>query len=631
MDKIKAGLAGGTVVIQSKIDNALKLGHKRPKSSVWESFGQLYDQTTNRMIDNYTICLKCKALTIASGSCTTVMLRHECQKEETMCVGIEKYLNLQTSKKSTKFSSNEKSKIKMACVNFVAKDLRPFYAIEGDGLFDLLEQVMLISKSHPHMTRSDLEKLIPCANTVRSDVVKIGGQRMKDIETMIHKAIEFAGGICITTDMWTDEHRHRSYVCLTAHFYLLEDGKPCLKNFVIHMNVMEELSKTAANLKIYIENVLIKYRLDLNENVTFVHDRGSNIKSALSTYKQIFCFAHMINNLVRKMCQNDFIKTLIENSSKLVQYCKKSGLLDMIAKDGGTTLQSHCPTRFNTVEKMFHSILENYSHIVKALDAKEKADKKLTVMDKITCLNKAAMKEIRSFLHIFTKMTEEISGEKYGTMHRVWFMIEQIHKKLIFNVYDSDIVEEMKVNGRIYMHENRKEFSPTIEHKISVFLHPMMKSLKMLNPEMKEELLTYVNSMIKPQVVNVEHTSRSELNIVEDGTVEDNNDNILEAFLDDKLSESENSNRYCDELNRYIKLCLPVDSQFKTFKLEDWWFENQQIYQKLSRLFFRINCIPATSIPSERTFSTSGYIVNEKRSRLEPEAIESIFLVRNKL
>jgi hypothetical protein len=45
----------------------------------------------------------------------------------------------------------------------------------------------------------------------------------------------------------------------------------------------------------------------------------------------------------------------------------------------------------------------------------------------------------------------------------------------------------------------------------------------------------------------------------------------------------------------------------------------------------QILCIPATSTPSERVFSTAGNIVNVKRSMLKPEHLdELVFLAHNK-
>ena len=47
-----------------------------------------------------------------------------------------------------------------------------------------------------------------------------------------------------------------------------------------------------------------------------------------------------------------------------------------------------------------------------------------------------------------------------------------------------------------------------------------------------------------------------------------------------------------------------------------WWKENLHRYPILSKLARKYLCIPATSVPTERAFSSASNIVNAKRSCL---------------
>ena len=61
-----------------------------------------------------------------------------------------------------------------------------------------------------------------------------------------------------------------------------------------------------------------------------------------------------------------------------------------------------------------------------------------------------------------------------------------------------------------------------------------------------------------------------------------------------------------------------------------WWLDHGRHFPILSRIAKKYLCIPATSVPSERAFSVAGYIVNEKRSCLLPESVNSpVFLAAN--
>ncbi len=60
------------------------------------------------------------------------------------------------------------------------------------------------------------------------------------------------------------------------------------------------------------------------------------------------------------------------------------------------------------------------------------------------------------------------------------------------------------------------------------------------------------------------------------------------------------------------------------------WWKEQQDLPLLSSLAKRYLCIPATSVASERVFSTAGDIVSTKRSLLKHEHVDQlIFLKKN--
>lgn len=61
-----------------------------------------------------------------------------------------------------------------------------------------------------------------------------------------------------------------------------------------------------------------------------------------------------------------------------------------------------------------------------------------------------------------------------------------------------------------------------------------------------------------------------------------------------------------------------------------WWKSNQNSYPLLARLAKSLLCIPATSVPSERVFSTAGDIVTQQRSNIKSKHVDIlIFLKKN--
>ena len=63
--------------------------------------------------------------------------------------------------------------------------------------------------------------------------------------------------------------------------------------------------------------------------------------------------------------------------------------------------------------------------------------------------------------------------------------------------------------------------------------------------------------------------------------------------------------------------------------LRDWWKLNEYRYPKLAFFAKTVLCIPATSVPCERLFSSAGYIVNKTRSSLEPNTVNMLVYLRS--
>ena len=63
----------------------------------------------------------------------------------------------------------------------------------------------------------------------------------------------------------------------------------------------------------------------------------------------------------------------------------------------------------------------------------------------------------------------------------------------------------------------------------------------------------------------------------------------------------------------------------------DWWRENQYNFPHLSRAARHLLCIPATSVPSERVFSTAGDVVSAQRAALSPEHVDMLVFLRKNI
>ena len=62
----------------------------------------------------------------------------------------------------------------------------------------------------------------------------------------------------------------------------------------------------------------------------------------------------------------------------------------------------------------------------------------------------------------------------------------------------------------------------------------------------------------------------------------------------------------------------------------DWWMKNDKKYPKVARLARKFLCVPASSSPSERAFSESGQVADQRRSSLTPDNVNMFSVVLNK-
>ena len=63
----------------------------------------------------------------------------------------------------------------------------------------------------------------------------------------------------------------------------------------------------------------------------------------------------------------------------------------------------------------------------------------------------------------------------------------------------------------------------------------------------------------------------------------------------------------------------------------EWWKENANKYPLLAKIAREFLCIPPTSAPSERSFSTASRIISEKRTNLLPRTAQDLIMNRSNL
>ena len=62
-----------------------------------------------------------------------------------------------------------------------------------------------------------------------------------------------------------------------------------------------------------------------------------------------------------------------------------------------------------------------------------------------------------------------------------------------------------------------------------------------------------------------------------------------------------------------------------------WWSQRTAVYPQLHKLARRHLGVPATSVPSERLFSTAGELISQRRTCLKPKNVNNLLFFNKSL
>lgn len=83
------------------------------------------------------------------------------------------------------------------------------------------------------------------------------------------------------------------------------------------------------------------------------------------------------------------------------------------------------------------------------------------------------------------------------------------------------------------------------------------------------------------------------------------------------------------EIEAYRIMKVTCVECYLDFDVLGWWNANGYKLPILTRFARFVHAIPASSIPSERCFSTAGNIYTEKRNRLKPKTLNSMMTLKS--
>lgn len=521
-----------------------------------------------------------------------------------------------------------REEIRNAASKFIVKDLRPFFAIEGDGLLQLCAASMRFGQTHHKATIKDLEKVLPSRNTVRKAVEEVAAKTKDEIKKHLQSAKE-VGGFAVSTDGWTDKYKGRSYICLVAHLNIVSSNGIQRKRYMLHCDEMTEVVKTKEVILSHILHVMNDYGLNEEETklyVTFVTDRGGNFKYGLKNngFKRHECINHLIHNLVKAMVKEPPIDDIIKRALKLTAFVKKTNMNSRLPH----TLKPFVHTRWNGVHEMLDLINRNFNELYDLLLERQRNDRRSDCLDLITDLERNEVAEIAAFLRQFKEISDKLEAESYETISMVWPTLTQINVVLEEDQANDDeivgrLIEKMKRAGRFYIIKNSNDFAPTMTQKIATVLNPLFKKLIPFEVHERNEVYNEIVSLLPPTNEDTPNTPVDSSPAPAKHPI----NSFLDTFCHIDPSVADTRPQSPNELEIYLKHLI----QTSELDVTCWWNENRQTYPELFKIFARVSTIPASSSSGERTFSRSGNIVTNRRNRIVPENVNNLIIASNNL
>ncbi|XP_072400381.1 E3 SUMO-protein ligase ZBED1-like [Diabrotica undecimpunctata] len=257
-----------------------------------------------------------------------------------------KQLKLFGSKQHSNLSEKKVSEIDNALIKMITKDYQPLSLVENAGFLEYSKalQPLYTPPSRKKLTYDLLPK------------------QYEEATSTLIKIISDVKYISVTTDIWTSDS-NKAYITVTGHFIF----KSVLRAHVLSTRELPGLH-TGENISLMLGDIFKHWKIE-NKIIAVVSDNGSNIKSAVSNYLQIFhlpCVAHTLNLIVTKSLTDVAeLNDILKKCRALVNHFKHSSLacdkLRSVQEQMGLPnlkVKQEVVTRWNSCFHMLQRLLE---------------------------------------------------------------------------------------------------------------------------------------------------------------------------------------------------------------------------------------------------------------------------------
>ncbi|KAI4881690.1 hypothetical protein NFI96_031341 [Prochilodus magdalenae] len=601
------------------------------KSFVWQHFGYPVEMINGKRVTDKTrtICKHCMKTMPYTAANTSTMQRHLQHHHSTALKSTTapvKKTN-QTMLTNTFGPQLPQSSARATAITrdigvFIAADMRPFSVVENQGFRRLLHTLepKYTIPSRTHFTRTVIPNLY---EESKSKIVQI----LKDASAIWYHCAEPLPGYPLRREAagWT-----RTRPLFESH--------------------------TGANIAEVLQTAVTDWELKKpNHGIAIVTDNARNMDVAVREARlkpHIKCFAHTINLATQAGLGVPRVARLLGRVRRVAAFFHRSSTATavLISKQKQLNLPSHklimdVTTRWNSTLDMLARYLEQQAAITAALTSPELRQNARSI-DTLDSCDVRDAEDLVKLLHPLKKATTVLCEEKSPTVSLIVPLKSMIEQSMTPNDGDSTTMANTKtaILTNIANRYSGDAFNYLVECTV---LDPRFRSLPQLDQDQCKAVFLRVQNKAE-QLLQKQTTAEEREEGAAGGahcptpsreeTVRDDEPEVtgpapkktaLEDLLGNSFStepEGSSSSKQAErEVENYRKgASIPLSG----CPLK-WWQEHCSRYPLLSQLAKACLSVPATSVPSERIFSTAGDIVNAQRSQLLPENVDMLIFLKN--
>ncbi|KAF0301787.1 Transposable element Hobo transposase [Amphibalanus amphitrite] len=592
------------------------------KLSVWAEFHVIAIDNVRQDIVQCRTCLTLLRHTSGhDGSGTSGMRQHLASHakkaaEATKSAGRQLPLTSMLTKSVPEGQLNAtKRKLADAIAIATALDMRSIRMCEGEGFATMAQAFLDVGASLGHVKLTK-EKLIPSRETVRASLLKTADK----LRTSLQEELSRQPSIAITTDHWTDDYTSKSFQSVTAH-YITETFDH--KNRVMTMKEVKG-SHTGDNIRQETEDV-IRRQFRFDGHVYVVTDNAANMRKAFRDADWTGCAAHSISLAVKDVLQHGHLKDLLSSAKTAVRVCKKSG----VSSELSHTVKQTCPTRWNTELTMLTSLQSVYAELVE-VDRPE-------IQAFLENWTEGLLEDVIAVLKSFGDATQQSEGDG-ETSQLLAVMWQMALKHLQPDQHDDAFIRHLKAD---LQQKLEQKLVITDRHLVTTMLVPKYRQLsqfsfvtdrrrdalrRQLVELAAEEVVLSTSATERPTAASSSRRTgprKRPAVVMLDLDSEDDTDpdDLPEVALE--ASPRDTSMVYAEaEVARYME-----NATQKVDNLLEFWKAAKQ-YPLLQQVARRLLAVPASNAASERVNSIAGRTIEERRTRLTSEMIDSLVFVK---